>query len=179
MKILRKGQPVGLGTILREVHRHAGPMHGERTALYVVSLDDARGLALAQAAHRASRAGPDPATLRERGAEMGAVEPLLAGAVSVETLARALESLVGETSGSRSRETSGSRSRETSGDRPLADSPGTELLGWTVREIHRSGGVPVVMLTDGIVLVTTLDALADDDEGPSSAAWARPVVGKA
>lgn len=168
MKILRKGQPVTLGAILSEVlERSSAVQEAAEVALYVVCLQDSRGLDLAMAVHLAAPGGPDPMELRERSQALGAAEPLLAGAAAVETLARALESLGG------------------------TEPPNRHLLGWTVREIRRSGGVPVVLLTDGIVLVTTLDTLiegGDDlDQRPAAGAavdltpwsWRRPVMGKA
>lgn len=155
MKILRKGKAVLLGTILREVLERADALHEGKAALFVVSLQDARGLALAVAMHKVSPIGPDPAVLRDQLDAMGAVEPLMAGSVAVETLASLMESLGG------------------------AEPPDRHLLGWTVREIHASGGVPVVMLADGMVLVTTLETVAQGGDDLELRVWSRPVVGKA
>jgi hypothetical protein len=151
MKIIRKGQPVVIGTILSEVLERASAVHEGQVALYVASLQDSRGLAFAMAVHRAASTGPDPAELRARSEEMGAVEPLLAGAARVEVVAAAL-ALLGD-----------------------AAPPDRHLLAWTVREIHRSGGVPVVMLADGIVLVTTLDTLEHAGDEAELWGWSRPV----
>lgn len=171
-----------LGTVLAEVFEHAerlaagpraerlaagpqaerlaaGPrseaLREGQTAVYVASLVDGRGLALATAVHRVEPAGPDPAKLRERSRALGAVEPLLVGSAPVETLASALESLAG------------------------TEPPDRHLLAWTVREIHRSGGVPVVMLTDGVALVTTLDTITHADDELELWAWSREAIGDA
>lgn len=164
MKIVRRGQAVWLGTILAEVFERAERLAARplaearqkgQTALYVASLVDARGFALATEVHRVEPTGPDPAKLRERSRALGAVEPLLVGSAPVETLASALESLGG------------------------AEPPDRHLLAWTVREIHRSGGVPVVMLTDGVGLVTTLDTMAHADDELELWAWSRAAIGDA
>jgi hypothetical protein len=155
MKILRNGHVVMLGAILTEVFERAPRRLAGQVALYVVGLLDPRGLALAAAVHRCAPGGPDPVELRDRAAAMGAVEPLVVGAAGVDTVAAALSALGG------------------------ADPPDRALLGWTVREIHRAGGVPVVVLTDGIALVTTLDTLTAADEGLTAWALSRQPVGEA
>lgn len=142
MKIMRDGREVRLGDTLEELFREADARHPGQTALHVVGLLDERGLALAAALHESLPGGPDPVELRDRAREMGAVEPLLAGATRLDVLTRALAAL------------------------PGAAPPERALLAWTVRAVHRHGETPVVILTDGMALVATLDAIraADGDE---------------
>lgn len=148
MKIIRDGREVRLGAMLRELLREAEPRHPGETALHVVGLLEDRGMALAVALHEALPGGPDPVRLRDRAMEMGAAEPLMAGATRLDVLARALASL------------------------PGAALPDRELLAWSVRALHRHGEVPVVMLTDGMALIATLDAvLASDDDDLELWGW--------
>lgn len=135
MKILRDGRACGLGDLLQGLCDRAAGVHAGQTALYLAGLSDARGLSLACAVHKLLSSGPDPTELHCRARELGAVDALLSGAVHIDQMERALESLELETV------------------------PDRALLIWTMRELHRHGGVPVVMLLDGLALVASLEAL--------------------
>lgn len=38
------------------------------------------------------------------------------------------------------------------------------MIGWTIRELHRAGEIPVLVMTDGVEVVSTLEALAEGEE---------------
>jgi hypothetical protein len=137
-----------LGDVLQEAFQRASAtIFGDRVALYLVSLKDEAGFALALAVHE-KVPGADPAILRERSQARGVREPMMVGSAPVETLARVAEGLGG-------------------GERAAR-----RLLGWTVRELHRAGDRPVLVMTEGIEVVSTLAVLgapgADAESAPPS-----------
>lgn len=174
MRRTRGGRMMLLGDVLQEaVDRGSATIFGDRLALYLVGLKDPAGFALALAVHEVVR-GPDPAILRERSQARGVREPMMVGSAPVETLARVAERLGG------------------------GESVARRLLGWTVREFHRAGELPVLVMTEGIEVVSTLAVLtasgaehAPESSGSGSGAvvgedgdaeiqgWTVPVLGEA
>lgn len=146
MRRPRGGQMMLLGDVLRAAFERASmTVFGDRVALYLVGLKDEAGFALALAIH-AKVQGPDPAILRERSQGRGVRKPLMIGAAPVEVLARVVEELGGG---------GGSRDGGSRG--------GGKMPGWTIREFHRVGEVPVLVITDGVEVVSTVEALADGE----------------
>lgn len=136
-----------LPELLLDAHRRAVARgRGESLGLYLVRLTDVAGLALAVAVHEAT-GGPDPTVLRERAVGAGVSKPVMAGAVALDALTRALEGLavLGEA------------------DRGLLV---TSLSG-----IHERGGVPVLIVLDGIALVRSLAEFAAPVADAEPFAW--------
>lgn len=132
----RRRRVMLLGDVLLRVFARASTtIFGDRVGLYLVGLHDPDGFALALSVHERVP-GPDPAVLRERAQRSGIREPMMVGAAPAETLARAAEGL---------------RTGEPAARR---------VLGLTVRTFHRDGEVPVVVMSEGAVLVRTLAILA-------------------
>jgi len=141
--------------VLRSVFERArATIFGDRVALYVVSLTDSQGFAVALAVH-AQVAGPDPALLRERSQQAGVRNPLMVGSAPVEILARVAEAL------------------------RFAKSEEGPFLGWAVREVHRAGGVPVLMVMDGVAVVSTFACVMEGGDEDELHGWTRPFVGEA
>lgn len=81
-----------VAALLLDAHRRATSARGASTALYLVRLTELAGLALAVAVHEAT-GGPVPTVLRERAVGAGVSKPVMAGAVALDALTRALEGL--------------------------------------------------------------------------------------
>ncbi|MEZ4297002.1 MAG: hypothetical protein R3B70_18700 [Polyangiaceae bacterium] len=157
MRIAIQGKTLVLADLLSDAYSRLSPQLADKVGLYVVSLRDGPGFSLASAIHAVVR-GPDPAEIRRRAQHLGAVEPMMVGTARIDTLASALESLA------------------------LTAPPDQHLLGWVVREIHRGGDVPVVVLVEGAVIASTLEALREPDseaELTDAWGWSTPVVGHA
>lgn len=151
----RTGQRALFSDVLRETfHRATATAYGDRVALYVVGLTDAHGFAVAQRVNEKVQ-GPDPAVLRARSLAQGIREPLMVGSASVETLARVVEGLA------------------------LARLEDPLLLGWTVREVHAVGGVPVLLVTAGVAVVSTLQHWMEERDEAEISGWERPTVAEA
>ncbi len=135
--------------------RAAWTLYADRAALYVVQLTDPDGFALALRVH-AQIPGPDPAVLRERAQREGVPKPHMVGSAPVELLARILEGL----------------------DPDGADGA---LRAWTVRAMFEEGAVPVVLVEDGVAVVTTLAAIEEHRRAAElwGGGWTRPVIGEA
>lgn len=116
---------------------------GDRVALYLVGLTEQDGFALALAVHERIP-GPDPAILRERAVGRRIRRPMMIGAAPVETLASAAEGLPGGQKAAR------------------LD------IGGLIREVHRAGEVPVLVMTDGEAIVSTIASI-EAREGSSGA----------
>lgn len=117
---------------------------GDRVALYLVGLTEQDGFALALGVHERIP-GPDPAILRERAVGRSIRRPMMIGAAPVETLASVAEGLPG-----------GQRAARLD-------------LGGLIREVHRAGEVPVLVMTDGEAIVSTIAAI-EAREGSSVSA---------
>lgn len=144
-----------VAALLLDAHRRAGSAaHPRSVALYLVRLTELAGLALAVAVHDVA-GGPDPALLRDRAERAGVARPVMAAAAPVETLARVLEGLAW-----------------------LGDAD-RRLLAWAVRDVHRGGGVPVVVVLDGMAIVTSLSELTARINDPEPFAWSLPSYGEA
>lgn len=144
-----------LAHVLLDAYRRAtSAAIGDRAALYLVRLSDPAGLSLALAVHHAS-GGPDSAVLCMRAARAGVHEPVMAAAVRVEALTSALERFAAVSESDR------------------------HLLGWAVRELHRCGEVPVLLVLDGTAYATSLSAFTSQDNGAESFAWSLPAIGEA
>ena len=141
-----------VAALLLDAHRRAA--HPGSVALYLVRLTELAGLALAVAVHDVA-GGPDPAVLRDRAERAGVARPVMAAAASVETLARVLEGLA------------------------LVGEADRRLLVWAVREVHRGGGVPVVMVLDGTAIATSLSELTARNNDAEPFAWSLPSFGEA
>ena len=147
-----KGQRALFSDVLRVTfHRATATVYGDRVALYVVGLTDAHGFAVAQRVN-ARVQGLDPAVLRARSLAQGIREPLMVGSAPVETLARVAEGL------------------------NLAALEDAVPLGWTVREVHAVGGVPVLLVTAGVAVVSTLQHWMEGEDEAEITGWERPMV---
>jgi hypothetical protein len=120
-----KGQRALLRDVLGVTFNQAATVYGDRVALFVLGLTDACGFAVAQLV-REKVQGPDPTTLRSRSLAQGIRAPVMLGSAAVETLARIVEGF------------------------DLGKLEDGLLLGWTVREVHAVGGVPVLVVTGGV-----------------------------
>lgn len=127
---------------------------GAGVALYLVRLTETAGFSLAVAIYEAT-GGRDPVLLRERAQSAGVVVPVMAAAVGAEVLASALEGLA------------------------LLDEADRRLLGWAVREVRRSGEVPVLVILGDTVVSTTLSHLTGGDPDAVSFGWSMGAIGQA
>lgn len=147
-----------LSELLREALREARQtIYADRAALYVVELVDDHALAFATALYTRVRSGPDPAELRRRALATGVKVPQALGSAPVEALARTAELLGSEVPAE------------------------CRALAATLREQHRAGVVPVLLLTEGLRLVRGLGELllVLEDVRAVPGAWGRPPVGLA
>lgn len=150
----RARPPATLGKVLLDAHRRATAAGVGATALYLVRLTELAGLALTVAVQGA-RGGPDPAVLRERAKRAGVLAPVMAVAVAVEALALAIEGLA------------------------VIREADRRLLGWAVREVHRAGDVPVLVMLDGAAAVRPLSSISAHDPDAASFACSLPAIGDA
>lgn len=147
--------PATLGQALLDALRRATAAEfGDGAALYLVRLTDLAGLSLAVAVHGAA-GGPDPAVLRERAQRAGISAPVMAAAVAVPVLAVAVDGLA------------------------VLGEADRRLLGWAVREVHRSGEVPLMVMLGGTAFVTPLSRIAAQNADAEPFAWSLPAVGDA
>jgi hypothetical protein len=150
----RPGGFVKLAALLQETYARSPLASVAPIALYLVRLSDALGLALALAVH-ASSGGPDPAVLRQRAEQSGITDPLTVLAVPIDAITRALDALSG------------------------LDDVERRLVVWTVRELHMAGEVPIVMVMDGPVTVTSLSSMTPSSDDGEPFAWSLPAAGEA
>ncbi|MEZ4313931.1 MAG: hypothetical protein R3F14_38405 [Polyangiaceae bacterium] len=144
-----------VATVLKDVYARAtSTLFGDRIGLYLVRLSEVAGFALAASVHEAM-GGPDPGIVLGRALESGVSEPLIAGSVPVHRLASILEHLT-----------------------PVHEADRVRLAR-SVREVHASGEVPIVLFVDEVAMVANLSALTDDDPDPECLSWTVPSFGGA
>lgn len=134
-------------------------VYADRAGLYVVDLFDDHAFTFATAMHDRVRCGPSPTELRSRAVARGDKAPQQLAHAPVETLGRIAEYLAGE------------------------GPDECKALAADIRAHYRTGGVPVLMLTEGVRIVRRLDELLEELEGtravPAMTSWGPPVVGLA
>ena len=133
------------GALLRRAFETSNAAAERPIALYLVRLTDSAGLRLAKEVHRVS-GGVDPEALRDRALAKGLSMPMMVKAAPVLSLVQTLEGLADL----------GERDRCWS--------------AWLVQELHRSGEVPIVMLLDGVLTVTSLSAVTEPAASPAGCA---------